>query len=120
MSAMTSPMRSARMDPMPAPLLTTRATAELLAVSTRMVYKLIADGSLAAVRIGRATRVSVDDVFALVDARRDRRGGKPAPIPGTPSPSSAQHPKGEVQLPSTWPSLPYPALGRRPRRRGTG
>lgn len=54
----------------PPRLITVPRTAELLAVSPRLIWRLIADGELEVVRPGRATRVTVESIDRLVE-----RGG---------------------------------------------
>jgi excisionase family DNA binding protein len=51
-------------------LLTANETAAILNVSVRTVRRLIADGTLPAVRIGRAVRISQDAVAQLIDVDR--------------------------------------------------
>jgi excisionase family DNA binding protein len=52
-------------------LLTARAVGEMLAVSTRQVYRLAASGDLPFHKLGDATiRFSIDDVRELLDATR--------------------------------------------------
>jgi excisionase family DNA binding protein len=57
--------RLAQSRPM-ALMLTKEATAEALTVSPRTVDRLIADGRLAAVKVGHATRVRVEDLSRYV------------------------------------------------------
>lgn len=52
-------------------LVTVPRAAELLGVSRRTAWRLVATGKLEAVRLGRATRVKVTSIDALID-----RGGE--------------------------------------------
>jgi excisionase family DNA binding protein len=68
----------------PAPALTVRQAAEALAVSPKTIYRAVADGRLPAERIGRAVRISADDLRGLhpgarssVPIRRQRAPGEP-------------------------------------------
>jgi excisionase family DNA binding protein len=55
----------------PAPILhTIKQVADRLAVSPRTVHRLIAQGALPVHRIGRAVRVSEDDLARFLAARR--------------------------------------------------
>ncbi len=47
-------------------LVTVPRAAELLAVSPRLVWRLIASGDLDVVRLGRATRVKVESIDQLI------------------------------------------------------
>jgi excisionase family DNA binding protein len=47
-------------------LVTVPLAAELLAVSPRLVWRLIASGDLDVVRLGRATRVKVESIDQLI------------------------------------------------------
>ena len=51
-------------------LLSRREAAEMLAVSIDTIARLIEQGELGTVKIGRTLRVPRDDVQALVDRRR--------------------------------------------------
>jgi excisionase family DNA binding protein len=55
-------------------LLRAEEVAAMLAMSPRAVYDLAAKGELAAIRIGRVIRFSVDDVERFVDEHRERAG----------------------------------------------
>lgn len=60
----------------PAPLLTTDQTAEYLHVSARTVKNLLADGRLAYIKIGRATRIQRQDIDGYIARnRRKQRNG---------------------------------------------
>jgi excisionase family DNA binding protein len=52
---------------MPRPLLTVKEVAEVLHISVRQVRRLIEDGRLAAVRIGRAVRVRPEAAAELIN-----------------------------------------------------
>ncbi|MCC7144628.1 MAG: helix-turn-helix domain-containing protein [Candidatus Eisenbacteria bacterium] len=56
--------------PNPRRLVTVPRTAELLAVSPRLIWRLIASGDLEVVRLGRATRVKLESIDRLIE-----RGG---------------------------------------------
>jgi len=43
---------------------------DLLSLSRASVYRLLDQGDLASIRIGRARRVRFDDLVAFVDARK--------------------------------------------------
>jgi excisionase family DNA binding protein len=60
----------------PSCLLTTEQAAEILAVSVRTVKNLMSDGKLAYVKIGRATRVDLEDINQYVtrNRRKQRQG----------------------------------------------
>jgi excisionase family DNA binding protein len=47
-----------------------RDIAELTGYSKPFVYKLISDGKLPAVRVGRSVRVMHDDLIAFLEAHR--------------------------------------------------
>jgi excisionase family DNA binding protein len=51
-------------------LLTAQEVATILSVSVRTIRRLIADGTLPAVRIGRTVRISHDAVAQLIDPNR--------------------------------------------------
>ena len=53
----------------PEPLMTIRGSADALDVSTRTVSRLIAAGTLPAVRIGRLVRIRPEDLATLVKPR---------------------------------------------------
>jgi excisionase family DNA binding protein len=55
-------------------LLTVRAVAARLGVSTATVYKLVGQGDLPHARVSNAIRISPVDLAAYVDGRR--RGGR--------------------------------------------
>lgn len=61
MSSSTSPRRNALARP-PAKLLTVHQTAEILSVCAKTVRRLITAGTLRAMRVGRAVRISEDDL----------------------------------------------------------
>lgn len=92
-------------------LVTVPQAARLLSVSVRMVFKLIAEGALPAVRLGRATRIAGPDILNLIDSHRtpqspdDRVDGVPR------SPDSRR--RLVTNLPADWPRLPYTPRGRR-------
>jgi excisionase family DNA binding protein len=50
-----------------------KATADLLGVSVRTVWRMIADGQLHAVRMRRCTRLAVADVLGYLE--RSKQGG---------------------------------------------
>lgn len=52
------------------PLLTAESVATILNISLRQTRRLIADGALPVVRIGRAVRVRPDDLRKLIQAER--------------------------------------------------
>lgn len=54
---------------MTAPLLTVAEVAELFRVSSMTVYRLIRNGDLPAVRVGRSYRVREDDLQAYLQAQ---------------------------------------------------
>lgn len=54
---------------MTAPLLTVAEVAELFRVSSMTVYRLIRNGELPAVRVGRSYRVREDDLQAYLQAQ---------------------------------------------------
>lgn len=58
------------------PLLTTSQAAEYLHISVRTVKNLLSEGSIAYVKIGRATRIHRDDLdeFVSRNRRRERYG----------------------------------------------
>lgn len=51
------------------PLMTIRGSADALDVSTRTISRLIAAGTLPAVRIGRLVRIRPEDLAALVQPK---------------------------------------------------
>lgn len=51
------------------PLLRVREVADMLAVSTMTVYRLINGGELRAIRVGRGWRVTEDELSAFLDRR---------------------------------------------------
>ncbi len=54
-------------------LLTVKQAAEVLSVSVPMVYKLVRDEELPAVRIGVACRVHVEDLGRFIEERRGKK-----------------------------------------------
>lgn len=52
-------------------LLRVPEAAEIMALSRSEMYVLIASGQLRAIRIGRAIRLSVDDIQEFIAQRRD-------------------------------------------------
>lgn len=70
-------------------LLSCEEVARLLAISTSSVYTLIASGRLTSIRIGRAIRVSPDDLESFI---RQRRSSKLEPVrPSTQAIHSLRH-----------------------------
>lgn len=61
-------------------LLTVREVAETMRVSTMTVYRLIRDGNMAAIRVGKHFRLRTEDVQAYLNAQRVnmRAGSVPA------------------------------------------
>jgi len=57
---------------LPEPLLTVGDTADILRLSSRQVRRLIADGCLPVVRIGRVIRVRPEDLRHLLKANVSR------------------------------------------------
>ena len=51
------------------PLLTVREVADTMRVSTMTVYRLIRDGAMPAIRVGKHFRLRSEDVDAFLDAR---------------------------------------------------
>jgi len=68
--------------PMVEKLLTYKQAGELLGVTERTVWTLVADGELPAVRFGRSVRIDPADLRAYIDSRktpvrtRQRNGGE--------------------------------------------
>lgn len=54
-------------------VVTVKAAAELLSVSVRTVWRMIADGQLHAVRVRRCTRLSVSEVLTWIEG--SKQGG---------------------------------------------
>jgi excisionase family DNA binding protein len=57
-------------------LLTVRAVADRLGVSTATVYKLVAQGDLPHIRVSNAIRVAPADLDAFLARYRGRAGGR--------------------------------------------
>jgi excisionase family DNA binding protein len=55
--------------PSPAPLLTAAAAAERLNLSVRSVRRMLADGRLSFVRIGRSVRIRPEALEALIEGK---------------------------------------------------
>jgi excisionase family DNA binding protein len=55
-------------------LLTVREVAESMRVSTMTVYRLIRDGDMPAIRVGKHFRLRVDDVQSFLEARTVNAG----------------------------------------------
>lgn len=51
-------------------LLNASEAAQMLGVSVRLIRKLIGNGTLPAVRIGRLVRIPASDVHSFVESRR--------------------------------------------------
>ena len=51
------------------PLLTVREVADTMRVSTMTVYRLIREGDMPAIRVGKHFRLRTEDVDAFLDAR---------------------------------------------------
>jgi excisionase family DNA binding protein len=90
-------------------LLTVKQAAQTLAVSPRLVYKLVKSGQLQGVRVGSAVRFMESDLWAYVAANRsapapapvgsDGAAAMPAPAPPTPKPRRQRgRPPGLVYL----------------------
>lgn len=58
-------------------LLTLREAHEKLRVSPMTLYRLMARGELATIKIGRRTFVETEELRRFVDRRRTRRGASP-------------------------------------------
>jgi excisionase family DNA binding protein len=56
-----------------------KAAAERLSVSAKMIYKLVRQGDLEAVRVGRSVCVSTGSLEAYI-ARNTRADTKPSPV----------------------------------------
>ena len=59
---------------MTAPLLTAAEVAERLHLGRSTVYRLVADGDLEAIQIGRAVRFEESAVDAFIASKRSRHG----------------------------------------------
>ena len=106
-----SPEGIPAVDPHRPYLVTVSAAADELSVSVRMVFKLVAAGTLPAVRLGRATRIATADLVSLVEDLR----GKPQPGPNAPAPAAARVRRSRAaRLPRGLPDLPHSPRGRRP------
>ena len=92
-------------------LVTIAHAAGLLAVSERTVFKLIAEGALPAVRLGRATRIASTDIVNLIDSHRNRRS--PDKDSDVVLISGSPRARRCADLPKDWPRLPYSPRGRR-------
>lgn len=57
-------------------LLTYKAAGELLGVTERTVWTLVADGDLPAVRFGRSVRIDPADLRAYIDQCKTPEGAK--------------------------------------------
>ena len=55
-------------------LLTVREVAESMRVSTMTVYRLIRDGDMPAIRVGKHFRLRADDVESFLEARTVNAG----------------------------------------------
>jgi excisionase family DNA binding protein len=67
-----SPLREKHLSaelPTRAPLLTASEVAEILNISVRSVRRMIDDGRLSVVRIGRAVRVRPEAIAALIEGK---------------------------------------------------
>lgn len=56
-------------------LVDSREAARLLSISERKLWALQASGEIPVVRIGRAVRFAVRDLYEWIDAQKERRGG---------------------------------------------
>jgi excisionase family DNA binding protein len=55
--------------PSPAPLLTAAEVAEILNISLRSVRRMLADGRLSFVRIGRSVRIRPEALEAMIEVK---------------------------------------------------
>lgn len=74
-------------------LLTVREVADTMRVSTMTVYRLIRDGDMPAIRVGKHFRLRTEDVDAFLDARMVNTVGAPNGSPGVDTPvlTTGQH-----------------------------
>jgi excisionase family DNA binding protein len=85
-----------------------KAVAERLAVSVKLIYKLVAAGELKAVKIGRCVRVLMDSLQDFLDRHATGRCQTPplSPAPAVPAPTPPRRrpgPSGFVFLPPKQP-----------------
>jgi excisionase family DNA binding protein len=67
-------------------LLTVKQAADALAVSPRLVYKLVKSGQLQGVRVGSAVRVEESDLKEYVERNRMEPAAAVLPTPKRPAP----------------------------------
>jgi excisionase family DNA binding protein len=60
---------NSRPNPAVEPLLDVRAVADVLVVSTKTVRRMIADGRIPTVRVGRSVRIRAADLNRLINSR---------------------------------------------------
>jgi len=63
---MSTDISAAHADALPNPLLTVQQAAAFLNVTTRTARRMIKDGRLPAIRLGRMVRIRPEDLAALV------------------------------------------------------